>query len=175
MNEPFLYVLISLALATVFIYAAVRQTRDGGKVEDAVGAIRSLDIEAFRNLVDPDEDDYLRSQLPPAQLHEVRRERSRAALMYMKELSSVSLKFARLGDAARRSPDPAIAAWGREVADSAIQLRLRTLETRIQLRLAITFPRLQPNRVRPLLEQVDRANHLAFRRNTFTQVSGRAS
>ncbi len=65
-------------------------------------------MEAFRNLVDPEEEEFLRASLPAQEFRRIKRERARTALVYVKELSKASLQFARFGDAAQRSPDPVI-------------------------------------------------------------------
>lgn len=175
MSTPILFVVVSIVLALLFVLLALRRNRGLGHVEQAVQAIRSLDIEAFRTLMDPDEDTYLHEHLPDRMLKKIRRERSRVALLYMKELSAASLQFARIGDTARRSPDPVVASWGKEIANSAIYLRLRTLETIMQLQVSVTFPSLQPHRLRPLLEQYDRASHLLLQRSAGTRTVRRAS
>jgi len=108
--------------------------------DEALAVIRSLDIEAFRNLVHPEEEAFLRGRLPAAEFRRIKRERSRAALTYVAALSEVSLQFVRLGEAAQRSPVPAIAASGKQLANSAVYLRLRTLDARARLTLATAFP-----------------------------------
>ena len=45
--------------------------------------IQPIDVEAFRNLVDPAEDDYLRRRLPASDFRVVRRERLRAMAAYV--------------------------------------------------------------------------------------------
>ena len=169
------FAVISVVLLLLFTYFALRRSKNVNQMDEAVQSIRSLDIEAFRNLIDPDEDNYLREFLAEKSLKEVRRERSRVALLYMKELSAASLQLARIGDVARRSADPAVAARGKEIADSAVYLRLQTLQFSLQMRLAVAFPSLQPHRLRPLLDQFDRANGLVFQHGAVTRAQRRAS
>jgi hypothetical protein len=170
MSATLVFVLISITLLVLFAYLATRRTRDMPDLDRTITAIRALDVEAFRNLVDPEEEEFLRASLPAQEFRRVKRERSRTALVYAKELSKVSLQFARFGEAAQRSPDPVIAAWGKQIANSAIYLRLRALDASAQLILSATFPGLHPRPLRSLLEQYDRAtglllNHNALRRN----------
>jgi hypothetical protein len=170
MSPTLVFVLISITLLVLFAYLATRRTTELPDLDRTITAIRALDVEAFRNLVDPEEEEFLRASLPAQEFRRVKRERSRTALVYIKELSRVSLQFARFGDAAQRSPDPVIAAWGKRIANSAIYLRLRALDASAQLILSATFPGLQPRPLRSLLEQYDRAaglllNHNALRRN----------
>jgi hypothetical protein len=141
MSATLVFVLISITLLLLFAYLATRRTRDLPDLDRTITAIRALDVEAFRNLVDPEEEEFLRASLPAEEFKRVKRERSRTALVYMKELSKVSLQFARFGDAAQRSPDPLIAAWGKQIANSAIYLRLRALDASAQLLLTAAFPK----------------------------------
>ncbi len=175
MNATLVFVLIAFVLLLCFAYLATRRTKDLPDVDRALMAIRALDIEAFRNLVDPEEEAFLRSRLPVAEFKRIKRERARAALSYVRALSSVSLQFARLGDAARRSPDPVIAASGKQIADSAIYLRLRALDAGAQLMLAAAFPSLDPLRLRSLLQQYDRASYLLLQHNLLTRNHSRAA
>ena len=43
---------------------AARRSKDMADLDQALATLRSLDIEAFRNLVDPEEEIYLRARLP---------------------------------------------------------------------------------------------------------------
>jgi hypothetical protein len=175
MTTTWLFVLIAFVLLLSFAYLATRRSRDLPDLDQALTALRSLDIEAFRNLVDPEEEAFLRARLPVPEFKKIKRERARAALAYVRALSNVSLQFARFGDAARRNPDPVIAASGKQIADSAIYLRLRALDATAQLMLAAAFPSLDPHRLRPLVQQYDRAASLLVQHNGLTRSHNRAA
>lgn len=175
MSETLLFVLIALALLLVFSTLATRGARDSRDPDGALATIRTLDIEAFRNLVDPDEEEYLRAELSPSEFRKIKRERSRAALAYVKALSHVSLQFARLGSAAQDNSDPALAAIGRQIATSGTYLRLRTLDANLRLRVAIAFPGLPAHPLRSLLEQYDHAACLLLNHNGLARSENRAS
>lgn len=175
MSATFVFVLLALGLLSVFTILAVRRAKDAHDLDRAFSDIRSLDIEAFRNLIDPAEDDFLRSRLPSSEFRKIKRERAHAALAYVRALSSASLQFARFGDAAQRSSDPAIVASGKQIANSAVNLRLQTLQARVRLGLTATFPALPAHPLRPLLEQYDRATYLIVKHNGLTRALSRAS
>ncbi len=175
MNATLVFVLIAFVLLLAFAYLATRRTRDLQDVDNALTTIRLLDIEAFRNLVDPEEEVFLRANLPAREFRRIKRERVQAALAYLKALSQVSLQFARFGDVAQRSPDPAIAASGRRIANSATYLRLRTLDARLQLTLAAAFPGFGPRPLRSLFEQYDRAAGLLQNHSGLRRVQSHAS
>ena len=175
MSTTLLFVLIAFVLLLSFAYLAARRTMRWPDVDRALTTIQSLDIEAFRNLVDPKEEAFLRARLPAREFRRIKRERARAALAYVKTLSHASLQFARFGDVAQRNPDPAIAASGKQIANSAIYLRLRALDARVQLTLSATFPGVGSRPLRPLLEQYDRAAHLLQNHNGLKRARSEAA
>jgi hypothetical protein len=175
MNATLVFVLIGFVLLVVFATLAMRRTRRVPDVDQAFTAIRSLDIEAFRTLVDPEEEAFLRVRLPAAEFRKIKRERALAALAYVRALSRASLQVARFGDAAQRSPIPALAASGKQIANSAIYLRLRALDASVRLTVSATFPGFGPRPLRSLLEQYDRATYLLQNHNVLKRAQSRAS
>lgn len=169
------YVLIALLLLAGFAYTARRRRAQVVDLDRALTAVRSLDTEAFRNLLDPHEETYLRTRLSPADFRRIKRERALAALAYVRELSRASLEFARYGSAVQHSADAEIAASGKQIANSAIHLRLRALEAAVQLVFAATFPGLEPRSFDGLAEQYDRATHLLVRHNGLRQTTNLAA
>ena len=174
MNATLMFVVLAIALLVLLAYLASRRSRSLPDLERSAAAIRLLDMEAFRNLVDPEEEEFLRAHLPAHKFRRIKRERTRAALAYVKELSQASLEFARVGDVAQRSPDPVMAAWGKQIANSAIYLRLRAWDAGAGLILAATFPSLPPRPLRALLDQYDRANCLLLQQNGLRREHGQA-
>ncbi len=175
MSAALILVLIAFLLLAVFAYLATRHSASPRDLDHAFTAIRALDIEAFRNLVDPGEDEFLRSQLSPMAFRKIQRERAQAALAYVKVLSDTSLEFARFGSAVQRSPDPAIAASGRKIANSATYLRFRALQATVSLTLLAAFPYFGPRPLRSLLDQYDHATHLLQNHSGLERARSQAS
>jgi hypothetical protein len=88
------------------LYVAARSRTRPGDLEKAVQAFRSLDIEAFRNLVDSDEEAFLRDHLPPRKFREIKRQRAWAAFIYAAGKRASRGALAMVGQAAQRSADP---------------------------------------------------------------------
>jgi len=175
MSATIVFVSIAIVLFFVFTLLAVRRARGVPDFDATMTTIRSLDVEAFRNLVDPKEEAFLRANLPPRKFRTIHRDRSRAALAYVKELSQASLQFARIGDAAQRNPDPLVSAWGKQLANSAIYLRLSVLSTSVQLTLSAIFPGLPWRSGHPVLEHYDRATRLLLTHDALQRVQSPAS
>src|SRR5258707_5700645 len=137
-------ILVLLAFLAVLLLLRAARVRAGvhSNVEDLTRQIRSVDVEAFRNLVDPAEEDFLRSHLSGRQFRRVQRQRLRAAAEYVHCASRNAVLLARLGEAARHSPEISVAEAGARLVDSATQLRLFALQATGRLYLSIVFPSL---------------------------------
>lgn len=112
-----------IALVSVLVVArgrahAVRQ------IEDVSAAVRPVDLAAFRNLMDPREEEYLRALLPPRSFRRVHRLRMAAAADYVRGAASNAAVLIRLGEAARSSPDPQIAEAAGKLVNDALRLRM---------------------------------------------------
>lgn len=134
-------IVISAALALVIIlsFAVTRSLQAKGNTGTAV-AIRPIDIEAFRNLIDPEEDSYLRRRLPPAQFRVVRRARLRAMAAYVHVAQSNAGVLVRVGEAGLASGDPQIAAAAHQLVNDALLLRRNTTVALARIYVALAWP-----------------------------------
>ena len=107
---------------------------------DTAGEIRPVDVEAFRNLIDPAEAQFLRSNLPPPEFRKVQRQRLRAAVEYISCAAHNAKVLMRMGEAARRSPEPAVAEAGEKLVNTAIRLRVYAFQATVKLYLRMVFP-----------------------------------
>lgn len=175
MSGTLFFVVLALVLLAAFAVLATGRGKGTPDPNRAVAVIRSLDIEAFRNLVNPEEEEFLRANLPPPEFRRIKRERARAALVYVRALSEASLQFASFGGAAQRSSDPVLAASGKQIANSAVYLRLRVLDANARLKLSLAFPNMDPHPLRSLFQQYDHAARLLLNHNGLTRAEKRAA
>ncbi len=131
----------ALALAGFLWYVARGSSRARGTLEEVGVATRPVDLAAFRNLVDPAEDEFLRTSLPAAVFRRVQRERLRAAIVYVERSASNAAVLLRIGEALDRE-DPEMAALGREMANAALRLRVYALMALAMLHARVWFPSL---------------------------------
>jgi len=117
-------------------------------LESPAEHIHPVDVVAFRNLIDPEEEDFLRRSLPPAEFRKIQRERLRAAVEYISCAAQNAAILLRLGEAARSSPDPAAAEAAEKLVDHAIRLRLYAFQAIPRLYLGIIFPGWYPSSLR---------------------------
>ena len=164
------WILVALAFFAlgILVYIAIRSRTRQVDLEKAVQAFRSLDIEAFRNLVDSGEEAFLRNNLSPKKFREVKRQRAWAALIYAREAGRAAAALAKIGQAAQQSSDPEIAASGIPVTENAFRLRLQTIGACLHLLTEVVLPDLRSPSLPPLVDQYERAAETLFRLSRFS-------
>ncbi len=155
-------ILILAALGIVLLLLYLEGGRSSGSpaIQDLSILARPVDIDAFRNLVDPAEEDFLRVNLSPREFRAVQRERLRAAVDYIRSAARHATELLRLGEAAASQPDARIAQAGRQLVESAAHLRLLTLLVLAQLCFRIALPTTRLSYAR-LVDRYQRLSGLA--------------
>jgi hypothetical protein len=102
--------------------------------------IQPIDVEAFRNLIDPAEDDYLRRRLPAAEFRVVRRRRLRAMAAYVHTAGRNSAVLVRMGQAALAKGDAPTAEAARRLVDNALLLRRNAAFALLRIYVALAWP-----------------------------------
>jgi len=134
-----LVVAAAVALGTILglaVWRALQTKAVAGLAE----TIQPLDLEAFRNLTDPAEDDYLRRHLPPARFRTVRRARLRAMAAYIQAAGKNAAVLVRLGEAARASRDARVADAAHQLVNQALLLRRNTTVAMVRIYIAMAWP-----------------------------------
>ncbi len=137
-----LYTTLALiALLAVFrLSIFLRRRAPISTITELVAHSRPVDLQSFRNLVDPDEEAYLRSSLSRADFRRLQRARMIAANEYVRRTAHNAALLLQLGDAARHAPDPDVARAGGELANLALQLRLYSMLAMCIFALRIAMP-----------------------------------
>lgn len=102
--------------------------------------IKPIDIEAFRNLVDPAEDEYLGRCLPAGEFRLVRRERLRAMAAYVQAAGRNADILVRVGQGALSAGDAATAEAARRLVDNALLLRRNAIFALLRIYVALAWP-----------------------------------
>ena len=102
--------------------------------------IEPIDIEAFRNLVSPAENDYLLRRLPTAEFRRVQRERLRAAAAYIRVAGRNAAVLVAIGQAALSASDAATAEAARQLVDNALRLRRNSSLALLRIYVALAWP-----------------------------------
>ena len=134
-------VFVITAVVLILLGIAVRrrnlQIRDLRSAEHAIVAV---DLEAFRNLIDVQQDRFIREHLPPREFRRVQRARYLAAAEYLRNVIANTSVMIRLGELAHASHEPAVEMQGTELAAAAAAARLYCLLSLFQAYVGVLFP-----------------------------------
>jgi hypothetical protein len=158
MTVTFILVLAALLALVCLLVLAKGRAGSTGDLDKLTTQLRSVDVEAFRNLTDPGEEKYLRYHLSGGDFRKVHRERILAAIEYVSCAAHNAAILMRIGDAARHSPNSSTAEAGEKLVDTAIRLRLYAFHAMAKLYLALVLPgpRVSPARIAESYEQMTR-------------------
>jgi hypothetical protein len=132
-----LVVAAALALGVILRLTITRNLQAKG---NSAATIRPIDVEAFRNLIDPAEDEYLRGLLPPTQFREVRRARLLAMAAYVQVAGGNAAVLVRVGESVLARGDPRFAEAARQLVDDALILRRNTTVALLRIYMALAWP-----------------------------------
>lgn len=153
---------IAAVLALIVIFRiAVSQKLQLSRDASLAGQIQAIDVEAFRNLVNPADDDYLRQRLPAAQFRVVRRARLRAMAAYVQVAGQNAILLVRIGEAALASDNPRTLEAARQLVNEALLLRRNTALALAKIYFALAWPSYGLAAVR-IAEHYDRLSNSAM-------------
>ena len=115
-----LIVVSALALVLILTVSVSRTLQVSSK---SPTSLQPIDVEAFRNLVDPTEDEYLHRHLLPAEFRAVRRERLRAVAAYVRAAGTNAAILVHIGQNALASSDAQTAQAASRLVNDALLLR----------------------------------------------------
>jgi hypothetical protein len=111
--------------------------------EDLRTQLRIVDIDAFRNLTDLAEEEFLQSHLSSREYRKIQRQRLRATLAYVSCVANNAAVLIRMGEAARTSKDQSVVEAGTKLVNNALRLRLQTFQIKTNLYLRLVHPGLR--------------------------------
>lgn len=135
----FLVVVAVVSLAFIF-RMAVSRSRQISRSDRRSGQIEPIDVEAFRNLTDPAEDEYLRLRLPASEFRAVRRQRLHAMAAYVRTAGRNAAVLVRIGQNAMLTEDPRAAEAARQLVDDASLLRKNVTIALFRIWVALAWP-----------------------------------
>jgi hypothetical protein len=130
---------IVLAAAGLF-YAVRGETAAIHQPQELLTRCRHVDLEAFRNLADPRQEQFLAMNLTSAKLHRLQRQRARVLLVYVESVAHNAALLINLGANARLSQDAEQRDAGARLVNAALQMRIHALKAIVKLRIALLLP-----------------------------------
>lgn len=140
MTVALLLVVLALAAMVVLWRVARGQAVAITGLDDLEGKTQPVDLAAFRNLTDADEESFLRENLEPHEFRRVQRARMQAALGYVRRANHNAAVLLKLGELARSNPEAQVARAGAELVENAARLRLYALLAQGVLLVRIALP-----------------------------------
>jgi hypothetical protein len=131
---------VAAALALVFILSITVSRSLQVSNTSLAGRIQPLDLEAFRNLTDAAEDEYLRRRLRPADFRSVRRERLRATAAYVQVAGRNATALVRIGQSALAANDSETAEAAHQLVDQALLMRRNATFALVKIYVALAWP-----------------------------------
>ena len=140
MTLPFIFAGVGLLGLFLILYLAMGLRPKGGNLDELTAQLRPIDVNAFRNLIDEREEEYLRAHLPLREFRGVHRERMLAAVEYVWCATRNTSILMSLGEAAKQSADPTVVAAADKLLENALRLRLYAIQSLPRLYLSMVFP-----------------------------------
>ena len=128
MTFAYLLVLLSIVGLVVLLLLAKGYWFARSDQPPSVSQLLPIDVDAFRNLIDVNEELYLRERLPPNEFRRIHRERMLAAVEYVRGAYGNAGVLVRIAQTARDSADAEIAEAAGKLFNNAVQLRWYALQ-----------------------------------------------
>lgn len=136
-----LIVLFACALCLLLVWAVLRPGLPQiQSLDDWEAKKHEVDLDAFRLLLDPGEEEYLRTSLPSPQFRAFQRRRLALALGSLDLVGKNAAMLMKLGQLAKAGANPKLAHEAEELIHGTLRLRVNLLLVRPCLWLKWLFP-----------------------------------
>jgi hypothetical protein len=140
MTIPLIFAFAGLLALFLVVLLAKGHLSTNDSLDELASRLRSVDVDAFRNIIDEREEQFLRERLPPREFRRIQRRRNLAAVEYIWCAAQNAAILIRLGESARQSSDPAIAGAAEKLVGNALRLRLYAFQAVPRLYVSALFP-----------------------------------
>src|SRR5258708_1215506 len=149
---------IAAALALLFILGVtLTHSLQISKGSNLAAKIQPIDVEAFRNLIDPAEDDYLRRRLSAPEFRLFRRQRLPAMAAYVQTAGRNAGVLVLMGQGALTAPNAETAEAARQLVDNALLLRRNAAFALMRIYVAVAWPN-SGLAAKPILQHYEQLN-----------------
>jgi hypothetical protein len=128
---------LALALVLGLVVSRAMQPAASSSLEEQ---LQPIDVAAFRNLVDPTEDNYLRRHLSPRQFRKTQRLRLQARAAYVRVAGKNAAVLVKMGQAALATNDPRVQEAALRLVNDALLLRRNAALVLIWISAARAWP-----------------------------------
>jgi hypothetical protein len=133
--------LAALAAALFLVRVSRGHAEAISNLDDLNGRTRPVDVEGFRNLLNPAETLFLRQNLPAKAFRMVQRERTLAAAEYVQRIAQNAAILLRLGQASRAAAsDPEVVQAATAIIERALLVRMIATQALVKLYVQSLVP-----------------------------------
>jgi len=140
MTLAILIVVAAMLSLCLILWLSVSRNLAISKGTDLARQIEPIDVEAFRNLINPADDNYLRRRLPASDFRVVRRARLRAIAAYIQTAGRNAKVLVRIGETAIAAGDPRTIEAARQLVNEAVELRTNSTLVLAKVYIMIVWP-----------------------------------
>jgi hypothetical protein len=140
MNLAIVLVVFATVCLVVILRLTVSRSMQVSPHAGLAAQIQPIDVEAFRNLANPVEDEFLHRCLPAGEFRRVRRERLRAMSAYVLTAGRNAAILIEIGQSALTSPDPRTLEAAQRLVDQALLLRRNATFALLKINAAVVWP-----------------------------------
>ncbi|MCU1286607.1 MAG: hypothetical protein JWO13_2957 [Acidobacteriales bacterium] len=160
-------ILAIVALGAILVISLLAMSRSQGRqisgLADFESRWQKVDMEAFSNLIDPQEQRYLQRNLPAAEFRKLQRERVTIMWEYLSRLAENSKLMVQAGQIVQHSSTGEVAVKAQQLVSNAIRTRMLILMA--EAYLVVKF--VMPDATDPIQPLVRRYENLSL---TFAQT-----
>lgn len=131
---------IAAALALAFILSITFSQSLQLSSSSQPASIQPVDLEAFRNLIDSAQAEYLRRRLAPTEFRTVQRQRLRAMAAYIQIAAKNATVLVRIGQSALSANDSDTTEAARQLVEQALLLRRNATFALLRIYVALPWP-----------------------------------
>ena len=140
MTLAIVLIIFAVVVIAVLCGVVVQRRRQLSVRPEVAKQIQPIDIEAFRNLVDPAETDYLRRCLPSSEFSTVQRKRLHAMMAYVQAVNDNAALLITIGNRAIAAAEPNTVEAAQQLVDNAMLLKRKAFFAMVQLWMAWARP-----------------------------------
>jgi hypothetical protein len=158
MTTPLIFVAVACLALLLIVYLFRTHIKVGGDLDELAAQLQPIDVNAFRNLIDQREEEFLRERLPGWEFRSIHRERMLAAAEYVWGAARNAGLLIQLAEAGKADPDPTVAAAAENLLENALRFRLYAFQVVPRLYLSAVVPYVN-HAPQAIAEQYDLMSH----------------
>jgi hypothetical protein len=140
MNLAIVLVIVAVVCLLIILRVAVSRSLQVAGDDSLARQIKPIDVEAFRNLANPAEDEFLRQRLPPGEFRRVQRVRLHAMSAYVRTAGRNATVLIQIGQQAVTSSHEPTAEAARHLVNQALLLRRNAAFALVKIHIALAWP-----------------------------------